>query len=215
MKREYNVDKTIFQHIDSEEKAYWLGFIDADGCMTDKTRIQMILKASDVGHLEKMKKFLKWSGDVKIHRYKTDQVQEGFYSRCELVFRCKPMFEDLLALGCHPKKSGNLSFPTEEQVPKEFLVPFVRGYVDGNGSLGKLTKGNYDYPRFSFCGTYDFVNDAVDRMGWKRNKIRVRDNGLAMIEWQGKYAKEYAHQLYDDATIYLDRKYKIVNNLPF
>lgn len=212
IKQKYNVDETVFQKIDSEEKAYWLGFIDADGCMADKTRIQMMLKASDAGHLEKMKKFLKWNGDIKIrHR----QTAMGHFSRCELIFRCKPMFEDLLALGCHPNKTGNLSFPTEKQVPKDFLIPFIRGYIDGNGSFGKLTRGNHDYPRFSFCGTYDFVNSTVDTMGWKRNKIRVRDNGLAMIEWQGKYAKEYAHQLYDGATIYLDRKHEIVNNLPF
>lgn len=208
-KIEYNVNPFVFQRINNEESAYWLGFIYADGCMCDESRIQMILKGSDYHHLEKMKIFLNWNGSIR------RGIRENKYDICKLVFRCKPMFEDLLALGCHPNKSKDLIFPTKEQVPDEFLFHFIRGYVDGDGSLGKLKRGNIWYPRFSLCGTYDFIDGMLNRTGWKRNKIQVRKDGLAIIEWQGKYGKEFAHQLYDDANIYLDRKYEIVKKLPF
>ena len=57
-KIEYNVNPLVFQKIDNEESAYWLGFIYADGCMCDGSRIQIMLKGSDYQHLEKMKIFL-------------------------------------------------------------------------------------------------------------------------------------------------------------
>lgn len=206
IKYHVNIDK--FKIIDSEEKAYWLGFLYADGCMSENSRIGIMLKSSDINHLEKLKSFLEWDNEIKVR-------QNGKYSRCELVFRCKPMFNDLLSLGCHPKKSKDLDFPTIEQVPKQFLYHFIRGYCDGDGYLGKLTKGSIDYPRLFFSGTYKFLDEMLNRTQWKRNSIRVRKDSLAMLEWQGKYAKEIAHQLYDNANIYLDRKFKIVTNMPF
>ena len=204
----YHVNINKFSKIDSEESAYWLGFLYADGCMSEESRIGVMLKASDKHHLEKLKNFLEWDKEVKIR-------QNGKFSRCELVFRCKPMFNDLLNLGCHPCKSKDLTFPTEIQVPDAFLYHFVRGYCDGDGSLGQLTKGAISYPRLSFCGTYEFIDMMLERTKWKRNKIRLRDNDLAIIEWQGKYAKEISHQMYDNANIYLDRKFEIATNMPF
>lgn len=73
-----------------------------------------------------------------------------------------------------------------------------------------------DYKQqLSFCGTYGFIDMMLERTKWKRNKIRVRDNGLSIIEWQGKYAKEISHQMYDNANVYLDRKFKIATKMPF
>ena len=46
------------------------------------------------------------------------------------------MYEDLIKLGCVPNKSLTVKFPTEEQVPKEFLSSFILGLIDGDGSIG-------------------------------------------------------------------------------
>lgn len=204
----YHVNPYKFKEIDSEEKAYWLGFIYADGCMSENSRIGVMLKSTDVNHLYKLKNFLEWDKEPVIR-------VNGKWERCELVFRCKSMFEDLLRLGCHPRKSKSLSFPTKEQVPDKFLFHFLRGYCDGDGYLGIYNKDGHQYSRLSFCGTYDFINGMLDRTKWKRNKIRVRDNGLSLIEWQGKFGKEYTRQMYQNATVFLDRKYKIATNVPF
>ena len=40
--------------IDTEEKAYWLGFITADGCIVSKGGLSVNLVATDAGHLEKL-----------------------------------------------------------------------------------------------------------------------------------------------------------------
>ena len=55
--RRFNVNHSYFRVIDSEEKAYWLGFLFADGCIRkNKTGSQVVLKLStkDENHLIKL-----------------------------------------------------------------------------------------------------------------------------------------------------------------
>ena len=55
-KKKYKLNEHCFDEIDTEEKAYWLGFIAADGCVyknSNAWRLQINLKSSDKHHLEK------------------------------------------------------------------------------------------------------------------------------------------------------------------
>ena len=63
----YKANYRIFENIDTPEKAYWLGFIAADGCVYVREKnatIRIAIKSSDKEHLEKFKKFME--SDVKI-----------------------------------------------------------------------------------------------------------------------------------------------------
>ena len=52
-------DNTVFDTIDTEEKAYWLGFMYADGYVQNNgNSVELSLKGSDVEHLEKFRVFL-------------------------------------------------------------------------------------------------------------------------------------------------------------
>ena len=56
--RRYNVNHKYFEVIDTEEKAYWLGFLYADGCVIKtKTGSSLLLKLSvkDEEHLNLFK----------------------------------------------------------------------------------------------------------------------------------------------------------------
>ena len=55
--RKYNFDENFFDKIDTEEKAYWLGFIYADGAIFKRT-LSIRLSTKDIHHLEKFKKIL-------------------------------------------------------------------------------------------------------------------------------------------------------------
>ena len=70
-------DDTIFNSIDTEEKAYWLGFIYADGYISDndkciyKNVFELSLNISDINHLYKFNKFTKHEKDnVKFDSYR-------------------------------------------------------------------------------------------------------------------------------------------------
>ena len=51
---------TNFENIDNEEKAYWLGFLDADGSVGSKEdKIELGLAEKDLAHIEKFRDFMK------------------------------------------------------------------------------------------------------------------------------------------------------------
>ena len=50
---------THFENIDTEEKAYWLGFLYADGYVNaNEDKIELCLAEKDFHHLEKFKNFI-------------------------------------------------------------------------------------------------------------------------------------------------------------
>ena len=61
----YTYNENYFKIIDSEEKAYWLGFLYADGCITRFYRneklksmsLELTLQSNDIEHLKKFLKF--------------------------------------------------------------------------------------------------------------------------------------------------------------
>ena len=114
--------KDIFHIIDTEEKAYWLGFLYADGYVSKYNQVEVSLTLEDEDHLIKLKNFINTNTEI----IKDDH-------RCRLLFCSKELAKDLANLGCVNNKSLILTFPTEEQVPQELLRHFLRGYVDGDG----------------------------------------------------------------------------------
>src|SRR5260370_41289523 len=56
--RRYAVDEAFFDVIDTEEKAYWLGFLTADGTMREKGGM-LALQERDIDHLYKIRSSLR------------------------------------------------------------------------------------------------------------------------------------------------------------
>lgn len=199
-KRFKEVDESIFENIDTEEKAYWLGFIYADGYVNNR-QIELTLKESDYEHIKKFKSFM--HSEHKISYKKSVKAYR--------ITICSPKIaNDLTRLGCFQCKSLTLKFPTEEQVPKHLIHHFMRGYYDGDGSITiNLEKKCY---LISVLGTSEFLDE------YEKNILRAigRDkpnkrfhNGQALgIQYGGRLQVEkICDFLYRDATIYLDRKY--------
>ena len=193
----------FFDIIDNEHKAYWLGFLYADGYISiNSNTIELTLKSSDIEHLQKFVKDLEFTVDKHIFQ---DNI------RCRLQIANKHMKECLIKLGCTPQKSLTLIFPTEEQVPNKFLFDFLRGYIDGDGSImiGKNHRGEYVKPRLNILGTKEFLTSLIENTGWRTAAISQKTGNQAYdVEWGGKYVLDYLKQLYQNATIYLDRKYE-------
>lgn len=191
-------NENMFDKIDTEEKAYWLGFLYADGYVeSDENIIELSLKSSDIHHLEKFRDFLKF--DKTKHIFK-DNI------RCRLSFRNKHMKQSLIKLGCTPRKSLAITFPSFEQVPDYLHKHFIRGYIDGDGSV--MFNTEHTSGRLSILGTYNMLDGIVKATGWKRNKIsQYQDENVYSVEWSGYYVSDYLDYLYKDALVYLDRKY--------
>lgn len=186
--------KDIFHVIDSEEKAYWLGFLYADGYISKYNQIEVSLSPKDKEHLAKLKLFVNTNTNI---------IEDEH--RCRLLFCSKEMAADLAKLGCINNKSLILTFPTEEQVPDTLLRHFLRGYVDGDGCLCCTNKTQ----QFSITSTKAFFEGMLKRTGWDKNKCNYYPSGKA-ITWRSHkdVTPQYLKYLYDGATIYLNRKYE-------
>lgn len=207
-------DNTIFDCIDTEEKAYWLGFIFADGYVSStNNEFEISLKADDYHHLEKFNDFMKCTvtNKVKINNAICD---EAIYKRCRWSIRDSHLKESLMKLGCVPNKSLILTFPSLDifKYPK-LVKDFIRGYWDGDGSLSWSDK-NHTKPCLSILGTEDFLTGVKQNLPLKFDyKLTLADYRTSNMITKcfnvvGENGYELAKYLYENATIYLDRKYE-------
>lgn len=206
----FNLDS--FEKIDTEAKAYWLGFLYADGYVSFRGVISLSLQEQDKNHLEKFKSFVN-ANDINL-KYKKS-------SKSYSIDLCSvKMSDDLINLGCKQKKSFTLEFPTEEQVPKHLIHHFMRGYFDGDGCI-YISKNKYGVC-FSVLGTPKFLDKYEQYLlnGIGRNKPTKRtheshwNDETECINYGGKQQViKIFHYLYKDATIYLDRKFDKFNKL--
>lgn len=154
--REYKIDESYFESIDTEDKAYFLGLLYADGCASShKQCITIALQEDDIDILQKFNSCIKSENPLlKLNNTRGEPYKQQY----RLCIYSKKMYEDVIKLGCIPNKSYYLEFPTENQVPKELVRHFIRGYFDGDGSVYILNKERKN-PRtvVSFCGNSVFI----------------------------------------------------------
>ena len=210
-------DECIFDSIDTEEKAYWLGFIFADGYISNYDKLgnnrwyfELSLNAEDKSHLDKFNKFMKHVDDnhVKINSAKCFNT-ESVTKRCRWAITNKHLWETLNSYGCIPSKSLILQFPNENIFKSNDLIKhFIRGYWDGDGCL-TYTNKEYNNAVISVLGTEDFLSELKNNLPLKFDyKLASKDDKLTKIlSIHGKNAFELSYYLYNDATIYLQRKY--------
>jgi hypothetical protein len=210
-KSNQNVDEHAFDIIDTEEKAYWLGFIFADGTIgSNNYRFELSLSLKDKTHLEKFKTFIKYNKPVKIAKAGYGKRADQIYMRCRIFFNSKHLHGILNSYGCTPRKSLTLTFPKKEIFKEVVLIKhFLRGYVDGDGCISYATK-NHTHMTLVIEGTKAFLDGFQDNLILEKpNKIRKKSFGksyhLSFQRSRGLYVLKY---LYKQTTVYLDRKYE-------
>lgn len=194
------IHDNIFDVIDTEEKAYWLGFIASDGNVSSSKKMLCIgLATKDIGHLEK---FCQWiSVDLKpyTYTYKTQRSMVHVYS-AQIV-------KSLAQYGIIPRKT--YIFKHIPDIPHNLKRHFIRGYVDGDGCLhiNKLNK-----PRFSVVSYNKEILDEIQEhiiqeIGVTKVPIRKVINIWNYTKGGMFQVPRIVEYLYKDANIYLDRKY--------
>lgn len=196
----------------SENSCYWAGFLAADGNVDNKSRIRLMLKYDDIGHLEKFKEFLQSTHTISSN---TDK-----YNRCSFEFTHKEMCELLeFNFGIVPNKTDKLEFPT--YIPTKYLVHYLRGYFDGDGSVCE-SFSNKNSTTASIYATFasGSKNFSVHLFNYLQDKLQLGGH-LQEFEgttkWQLKYntndAKTLLEFMYQDCSVYLDRKFALYQRL--
>lgn len=209
--KKYNIaNESFFEAIDTEEKAYWLGFMYADGyVLTKDNTIGLSLSKNDYDHLEKFKKAIGSTHPIKVYR------GNGYTNNdyCRLMLRSDKLKNDLISNGCIENKTSLIKFPNS--IPKSLIHHFIRGYFDGDGCLTTYYNkaNNSNVVAIKILGTENFllsINDwCEDCLGYRVKSLykRKKDSLVFNLEIQGKKrAIPFLELIYKDATIYLDRK---------
>ena len=211
--RRYTFNEHIFDVIDTEEKAYWLGFLMADGYNHEsKTCVALRLQEEDKEILEKFKKFLGYNGPIYTFTRTTD-TNHLIRNYCELSL-CSVIFSRILAeKGCIQGKTYTLKFP--EFLPKHLYNHFIRGLFDGDGCISitprKDRTPNSKTYQFNIVGTeaiMERIKDIlIEEVGITRTTTKHYSKAVT-IHWAGKgVVTKILNYLYKNATIYMQRKY--------
>lgn len=207
--RRHHYNESYFEKIDTEEKAYWLGFIMADGCIykgsdASSYRLQVNLKSSDIGHLMKFQEAIGSNYKIQVKKVKSCNNAEAAFLKINSTKMCK----DLMGYGVVPRKSLICNVPNLDQ---SLTRHFIRGYFDGDGCIAYLSDRNRW--SVSVAGGYDilssikefmkdlFIDSALypPRKGQKVWSLECNKQSLV---------RDFVSVLYKDSRVYLDRKYE-------
>lgn len=190
-----------FNKIDTREKAYWLGFLYADGCIT-KGSLSISIQDCDKEHLEKFKQ------DIGAINHKITEIKKENKFGWHFSIRDSQIINDLKKLGCIERKSLILVFPSEDQVPQKYIYDFIRGYFDGDGTLSFNTRTKKPQIRFGFCGTKMFL-ESIKKILNLKNSLQKTGQAYTFVVSGNKIGLSFFEKIYNNPTRFLNRKYSL------
>lgn len=206
MPRKNFLNENYFDVIDTEDKAYFLGFLFADGCISKSQwnyLIVLSLQEGDKYILEHFNKQLDSSYPLRRQSPRKPTRQAQF----SLHLSSKKLFERLNDLGCVPKKSLILKFP-ERIISNHLISHFIRGYFDGDGSIFiyKRPKNGHIRYNLSVISSTIFINGFLKFIGYGRVETCKNDKNSAWLPAGKENLMKFINFIYEDASIFLKRK---------
>lgn len=111
----------------------------------------------------------------------------------------------LAAYGIGPRKSLTVKFP---EIPSNVLHHFVRGLIDGDGSVMHDKRGRNSLVLTICSGALDFLNGMKAAVPFKCGRPS-RGTGVWRIAWWGKSARGLRDWIYRESSgVRLERKYR-------
>lgn len=196
------IDKNAFKDLSNPKVQYLLGFLIADGSISDSGQVVIVLNRKDKHILFEFMEILGMNRppvDSDIFDKRTLKT----YSRSALSFKCKEIADDLTNQNIFPRKS------MKERLPNCSITrDFWRGIVDGDGCI-YITKstcclalvGSLEITQ----GFLHFLENNFD-FRTKRHPVKDKKNDLYKVQLTGDDARRAATLLYENCNISLNRK---------
>jgi len=210
--RRYSIEHRFFATIDTEAKAYWLGFISADGHLDDQMNtVNINLAESDRSHLEKFSQAV--GSDKPVSMY--SRLRKGKPVVTAKVSLNSPwMVADLIALGLTPRKALTLQPWQGLSVSLDLARHYWRGVFDGDGCIHRRASGQWS---ISLVGTQAMMEAfrAFCQESLREHCPHVLGSLHPVFNsWSfacgGIGLPQLIYQLlYQDATVYLGRKMQL------
>lgn len=197
---------------ESEAAYYWAGFIAADGNISDKDDLYICLHSKDTEHLHKFLSYLKSNHAVSTNNDK--------YTRSQIGLRLPPPIASSLKnkFNIVPRKS--LTYKLPDIVESDNFRHYVRGYFDGDGSVGEYFNNDESILSSLSCnitGSNDFIQSLYTVL---KNKLDVlgcvckrKDSDVSVISFKLKDTRKLLNYMYDSSTVSLSRKFVIYHKI--
>lgn len=214
-KEGYEFTEDYFECLDSQAKAYFLGFLAADGSVHNKAnRLTICLAKRDVDVIEKLCDALSYNKshiiEYNAFYYDENRVKKIFPAVRTSLFS-KKMKQDLLKYNIVSNKSHKKE-SLISNIPDKYKWAWIAGYIDGDGSIAT------QYYRIVIVGNFNTIKD-ID--SFITRKICTKDR---IIRQTGKYTYELSYskkeivkeillQYTYNSSIHLNRKLKYANEM--
>ena len=203
MKYEYNTNVFLDK---SEYCYYFLGFIYADGCLTNGY-LSININNKDIEILERFKTYL----NTKKPIYHIEKTNSILFS-----FKNKKIYETLINYGLTPRKSLITTFP--DNIPDDMVHHFIRGYFDGDGCISIINRKTIKGLKINIVGTYEFLNSLqkilITKIGITPKKISqiTSNKNTYQLNFKSKSdVLKFKEFIYNGSTIFLNRKKEVFN----
>jgi hypothetical protein len=203
--RRYKVNYNYFDNIDTQEKAYWLGFLYADGYIRERksgNSLEMKLSIKDKAHLEKFRDSIGSSHQIKESISKV-KYKLGFSEShmCHLAMYSTDLVNSIKRHGVHSRKTFTIEFP---KLDKKLVHHFIRGYFDGDGSFSFDIKSLRPHTNL-VCASETFRNQLIKILD--ENKISIKYYSKISLHIQDKLGNhKFYDYIYKGSKIHLNRK---------
>lgn len=205
MKKHITYDVNYFEKIDTEEKAYFLGWICADGYIKKSQYNGRVYHTLEVyvtnEDSEIIFRFGNAIGKQPVIKKQYNKIQKKTYTGYRLELKAKKTYDDILKLFTDEMKPYR-QFPN---LHKNLKHHFVRGYFDGDGSISIRKKDKVF--EMSIDGNPQILKGLslcygiLFKIQKDKTTFRIRTNKKANVSKMINY-------MYQDFSICLNRKYK-------
>lgn len=212
--KKHDYDESVFDVIDTEEKAYWAGFIMGDGQIEEfkrprsdgsiylNYRLNINLKYSDINHLQKFLDFLKCT-TKKIKKVNVKMPSGNIAEVGHIRISSRPLSLALIDKGIIPRKS--LNEPEPSGIPNHLIRHFIRGLLDADGMISDAEKTT---PSATICDGKVLMKWVQKQYPYLSLKKDNQCNGLYILRTKKENVLNFLNSLYENSTIYLERKYQ-------
>lgn len=212
--RIYYHNEDFFEKIDTDEKAYFLGWMFADGYIVDysekygQDQFGISLAEQDIELLENFKTAINSTNPIKI--YDSRKLNEQKMAR--LLMTSQKTVDDLIDKGCVKQKTSILEPP--KNLPREFYAAFTRGYFEGDGCITSTLQGNYQNFHFQVVGTLEMMTWFQEI--WGIGSVSKENRNEKVYYWRfggNQQVNNFGQIIYDNPSYYLSRKKKKFDSL--
>ncbi len=203
--RIYDVDEEFFDDINTEAKAYILGFAYGD---SNNSRDSFRTSVTDRDVVEIIKREMKFEGPIKLPKIRNNCKQQYLTDICS-----RKLCKTLTRQGCPPNKTFKIKFPNKDIISSNLMNHFIRGIFDADGTLGFYKSKTLSC---SITGTKHLLEGLQKyldyELGFGGSTCKAYPDTEIIYKWSAggnTTCKKFAKWLYKDATLYLTRKYKI------